>query len=1093
MRLNIKIKLSLLLTILIVQLSNSQILYNNGAQIIVQTGADVMVQGSVENNTGTITNDGFINITQDITNQSILQGNGIYSVQGNWINNATFLGDVSNQNLVLLNGNNTQFIQGTAVTTFYNLELTNGTLKKMFINAGVNNNLILHNQELATDSFIMYVYNTDINAVTRDNSAIYGFVSSLGNGRLSRNTNTQDYYLFPVGSSLGTLRYRPVSLKPENSGSNTFAISMVNNDANNDGFSRNTNDGSFCQANPGFYHKINRTQGTSSAEISIYYNETEDGAWLHLAYWNGSQWNNMEPVTHTSATPFNYVTKINWNDFANSPYILVNTIPQVSFSGLDSLYCLNDSASILTGTPAGGTFSGTGISGNTFTPSTPGTYDIIYTYTENSCINADTQTVIVNDLTIASITVNNASCGQNDGSATVNASGGTGSYSYQWNTSPVQTSQTAQNLGLGTYTVTVNDGYCTAIDSAIVAEDGAPTVTVSANTNTLCNGDTAIITAQGADSYTWSPAAGLDIDTGSTVIATPLNSTTYTVTGTTAGCSAQAQITINVNTLNIDSVTITNEICSGSNGSILLSVSGGTGVYNYSWNTNPTQTSNPATNLTAGTYSVTVDDGECFVVENNINLADSGNLQINVSRDTTICLGESVNLYASGADTYNWSPATGLNTTTGNNVIAGPSETTTYQVVGVSGACSDTAYINVNIDNIKVSTSVVNADCGENNGSATAIVTGGTGNYTYQWNTSPSQTTATASNLSAGNYTVTVTDDYCSAEAIAVILENGTPQITVTADQTNICNGSSTTITAQGANTYHWYPSNTLSSDTGSTVTAEPAQTTTYVVTASSGNCSAQDSITITVSETPEVTFRPNNPTICQGENVTVEAGTGNSYYWADGPGIFDNTSSTQILSPNSTHTYYVTVSNGNCSASGNITVNVNPLPDVNITASSSNIVAGQSVVLTASGAQSYTWSPTSSLSCSTCNPVTATPDAETIYYVYGTGVNGCVGQDTILIRVSYDNEIFIPSAFSPNNDNNNDVLYVRGRGIKKLYFAIYNRWGELVFETKDQSVGWDGTYKGKELNSAVFVYYVQVTFYDNQNYQYKGSATLVK
>jgi predicted ribosome-associated RNA-binding protein Tma20 len=80
MRLNIKIKLSLLLTILIVQLSNSQILYNNGAQIIVQTGADVMVQGSVENNTGTITNDGFINITQDITNQSILQGNGIYSV-----------------------------------------------------------------------------------------------------------------------------------------------------------------------------------------------------------------------------------------------------------------------------------------------------------------------------------------------------------------------------------------------------------------------------------------------------------------------------------------------------------------------------------------------------------------------------------------------------------------------------------------------------------------------------------------------------------------------------------------------------------------------------------------------------------------------------------------------------------------------------------------------------------------------------------------------------------------------------------------------------------------------------------------------------
>ena len=88
---------------------------------------------------------------------------------------------------------------------------------------------------------------------------------------------------------------------------------------------------------------------------------------------------------------------------------------------------------------------------------------------------------------------------------------------------------------------------------------------------------------------------------------------------------------------------------------------------------------------------------------------------------------------------------------------------------------------------------------------------------------------------------------------------------------------------------------------------------------------------------------------------------------------------------------------------------------------------------------------------------------------------------------------VFIPNIFSPNNDGHNDVLYARGDDIKELDFVIYDRWGEKVFETTDKTQGWDGTYKGKKLSTAVFSYYVKVTNYSNESIEKKGNVTLVR
>jgi gliding motility-associated-like protein len=122
-----------------------------------------------------------------------------------------------------------------------------------------------------------------------------------------------------------------------------------------------------------------------------------------------------------------------------------------------------------------------------------------------------------------------------------------------------------------------------------------------------------------------------------------------------------------------------------------------------------------------------------------------------------------------------------------------------------------------------------------------------------------------------------------------------------------------------------------------------------------------------------------------------------------------------------------------------------------------------------------------------------ANPVKSTLYTVTGTDENGCVNSDTLTLEVQHNDVLYVPNVFSPNNDGENDVMYVRGTGFRSIYFTIYDRWGELVFETDDQSVGWDGTFRGKELDPAVFVYYVKAVFWDSKEIKQHGSITLVR
>lgn len=304
------------------------ILNNNGALISIREDALVIAQNSsVSNISGTIGNAGLFVIEGDFINSGTASGNGgdgIYRVFRHWENNADFIPDFTE---VELYGDN-QLITGTAVTTFYDLNLTGSGVKEMTINAEVLNELNLNDRELATEDHIMFVLNDDPAAIQRTS----GFVSSLGDGRLSRATQSTDAYLYPVGSNVGTPRYRPVVLNPNSASAHTYAVRMANVDPTNEGYDRNETD-DICVVNPEFYHLIDRTAGTDPVDINIYYVEADDGEWSTNAHWESLPfWVDMANTTQTADAQFDIMSTAAWNDFSYPAFALA-----VSNFGIDLL------------------------------------------------------------------------------------------------------------------------------------------------------------------------------------------------------------------------------------------------------------------------------------------------------------------------------------------------------------------------------------------------------------------------------------------------------------------------------------------------------------------------------------------------------------------------------------------------------------------------------------------------------------------------------------------------------------------------------------------------------------------------------------
>ncbi len=252
-------------------------------------------------------------------------------------------------------------------------------------------------------------------------------------------------------------------------------------------------------------------------------------------------------------------------------------------------------------------------------------------------------------------------------------------------------------------------------------------------------------------------------------------------------------------------------------------------------------------------------------------------------------------------------------------------------------------------------------------------------------------------------------------------------------------------------------------------------------------------------------TLNPNQ-TICLGSSAQLLATGGIAYSWSPPTGLSSTTIPNPVATPSATTTYTVNITTVNsvgdtCILTLTTTVYViNPLLyPLSATADDDTLAAGESTIIHAITDTTLTvsWSPASSLSNPTSfNPV-ATPPQTTTYTVTVTDTNGCSRSTTITIYVISNKcrteDVFVPNTFTPNNDGQNDVLFVRSNVVQELYFAVYNRWGELVFETTDITKGWDGTYKGMLADPAVFAWYLRVKCVNGDELKKKGNTTLIR
>lgn len=239
--------------------------------------------------------------------------------------------------------------------------------------------------------------------------------------------------------------------------------------------------------------------------------------------------------------------------------------------------------------------------------------------------------------------------------------------------------------------------------------------------------------------------------------------------------------------------------------------------------------------------------------------------------------------------------------------------------------------------------------------------------------------------------------------------------------------------------------------------------------------------------------FRPtvnlgNDTAVCKS-GLLLNANTPNvSHLWHDG-------STDPTFNVTTTGNYYVTVTTVNgCKASDSITVIVLPQPIISAGADKT-ILIGFSTTLQGSGGTDYFWTPATGLSCTNCQNPDASPTETITYSLTATDANGCTNTNTVTVFVdSTCAEIFIPSAFSPNNDGSNELECVFGNNCTQTFrFAIYDRWGNEVFETDKPEICWDGTYKGKALDPAVFVYYLQAVLSNGKTLNNKGNISLIR
>jgi gliding motility-associated-like protein len=795
---------------------------------------------------------------------------------------------------------------------------------------------------------------------------------------------------------------------------------------------------------------IANLNGTAVGSVPFTY------AWTPVTGLNNS--NIANPQAHPSTTT-NYtltVTDIYGCSSSDALTVSVDPLPTAEAGNNATIGACPSSTTNLNGTgtgngitfqwsPASG-LSNANINNPVANPSNTTIYILTVTDTYG-CAAIDNMTVTVVPLPIVSVTpANPGIC--TGGNVNLTASG---ALSYAWTpttglSSPNGASVNAFPNMTTTYTVTGSDVYgCTNTTSVTVTVTPIPVVTIIPAAPAICAGGSVLLTASGASTYNWSPSGGLSGTTGASNTANPGATITYTITGTASGCNGTNTVTVTVNPLPNVTFSAIADICSNAPAINLTNGNPAGGIYSGAGITG--SSFNPST-AGAGAHTITytyTDANNCTnSASQNINVITAPVVNVTPA-NPLICLGTSVTLNASGAIDYTWSPPTGLSGTTGPAVTASPLASTTYIVTGQANGCTNTASVTVDI-------------------------------YT---------------NI-----------------AVQIIPNN-----------VSICPGGYAVLTAVGGATYSWTPATGLSSTTAASVSASPTVTTTYtVIGIDAGGCFGTATATVNLYPNVLMDFVAHPNTGCPPLLVDFNFSPSpliedSSWLWNFGDASSGSSNTSIELTPS--HTYnepniYIVSLTGTttdgCSVSGYDTITVFDAPVA-------DFIANPEVVTTENptidfidqslGAYFWNWNfgdPGSEEFNSSTDQNTQHYYTDSGYYTITLVVenlHGCTDTAVKYVTVHDAFAFFVPNAFSPNEDDVNDIFIPKGVGFKPETFEmwIFDRWGKVIFYSSDVNTGWDGTDQrtGKFQPQGVFTYIITLRDDSNLKRKFLGSITLLQ
>ncbi|MFN8276109.1 MAG: gliding motility-associated C-terminal domain-containing protein [Chitinophagales bacterium] len=672
----------------------------------------------------------------------------------------------------------------------------------------------------------------------------------------------------------------------------------------------------------------------------------------------------------------------------------------------------------------------------------PGAVSVTVT-DSRGCVDSATNTItIVNTaVSISLVDKKDIRChGGTDGFITVDAAPA-GTYSYIWNSLPIQNTASATALPAGNYSVTATDiNGCSALASFTLTQQPALTLPALNTVNPTCydgtNGAATANPSGGTGNYTylWTPTGQ------QTATASGLHSGNYTVVVTDDSlCTISGIAQLFDPAQFFAFITATNNVsCNGlTNGSATVGSAGGVGTLTYNWSTAPVQNTPTASGLSAGTYDVIVTDGNSCTATSTASISEPELLSVSLVVDKVKCNGGSDGAASASATggtptyTYDWN-----NGASGKDLTGLQAATYTVTVTDLSGCTATASMAVVQPEPLLTLATSARPRCVTSyDGTMDLTTTGGTPPYRYDLILNDSvvrvQTSSPVSGLAGGDYRVVTLDLWGCVDTMFT----GVPIVS--------------------ANT--------------------------FAVLVDSTSCYGPEYVDGALRIEPQ-NFA-NGPFRFRVDNRPMQ-------YEQD---FFDLASGIHQIE---------IIDSFGCDTVFTVVV-PEPLPGViDIQPDGDTILLGESLQLNstflpygAGSVVSYQWTPQGNLSCNDCqNPVATPYQPDNTYRLTIVYNNGCVASSDVRVYVLNNLPFFIPNAFSPNGDGSNDEFQVYGSGLKTVTMRVFNRWGEKVFDsTGSQLAAWDGMYKGVQSSPGVYTYSVELVYLDDKKEIKSGSVTLVR